>query len=88
VIFFIDEPAWPVQRENSREESVQEKRFIESEKIASREMGARKQYSSIRVESEPKHEVAKIENLNLEKEWPFLLWRVNNCIVTFNIRSK
>ena len=46
MIFFIDGPAWPVQREDSRGE-FQKIRFIEAEEIASRKMAARKQNSSI-----------------------------------------
>ena len=42
----IDLVAWPVQREDSREE-FRKKRFDEAEEIANRNMGARKQYSSI-----------------------------------------
>jgi len=45
VVFYIDRPAWPVQ-EDSRGE-FQKKRFNEAEEIASRIMGAKKQYSSI-----------------------------------------
>ena len=46
VVFFIDRPAWLVQQEDSRGE-LQKKRFNEDEEIASRNMGTRKQYSSI-----------------------------------------
>ena len=36
-----------IEREDSREESQKKKRFDEAEEIANRNMGARKQYSSI-----------------------------------------
>ena len=42
----IDLVVWPVQREHSRGE-FQKKRFNEAEEIANRNMGARKQCSSI-----------------------------------------
>jgi len=48
VVFFIDRPAWPVQQEDSRGE-FQKKRLNDAEGIASRNMGARKQYSSINL---------------------------------------